>query len=1240
MRVVIDMQGAQGTNKNRGIGRYTKSLVKTIASIFMSDNKHEIILVLNGLFQDEISLIKNELESIIPLSNIRIWYPSEGGVDFLNKSNQSFLRHSAEFTREAFIKSLSPDILLIISLFEGLDDNSITSINRISNNYQVGVILYDLIPLINKSIYLVDKNISDWYNEKLDYLQKADFLLSISESSRQEVIKYLKYPENKVFNISTSADDCFQKIASNEKEKSAIFEKYSIDKPFIMYTGGIDYRKNIEGLIQAYANLPENIRIKNQLAIVCSMSDKDKKNLLNEARKCNLSDNDLILTGYVPENDLIFLYNLCKLFVFPSWHEGFGLPALEAMSCGKAAIGSNVSSIPEVIEREDALFDPKNISSITKKMLDVLENDSFRKELEDHSLIQSNKFSWDKSAKTAIHSMESIFNETENINKSNKKIKLKLAYVSPLPPVKSGIADYSAELIPYLSKYYEIIIISNQEKISDEWINNNCKIENNEWFINNYSNIDRVIYQFGNSLFHSHMFDLFKNFPGTITLHDFFLSGAISYKELARIKPNYWINELYYSHGYPAVKSRIINENEALNKYPCNLSVLQNSLGVIVHSEYSKNLANSWYGKEISDNWYVVPLLRSSSSIKQYKTKYKKELNVKDKDFLVCSFGLMGATKLNHKLINAWIKSSLSKMDNCKLIFVGQEDEGFYGKEIATLIDSNIQKNRINITGWTDSETFKKYLSVADIAVQLRTNSRGETSAAILDCFNAELPTIVNANGAIKEAPKDAVIMLDDNFTEEELIDSLESLRNNSELRKKLSINAKKLIETHHIPEACAEQYYKAIESFYSAPSIAKHKLFFELGQVEYDNLNKKHLRSIANSINLTFPKTPNLKQLFVDVSELVIRDSKTGIQRVVRSILNELLINVPTGWRVEPVYANSTKGGYLYARNFTLKFIDSPNYRLLVDEPIDYRTGDIFLGLDLQANEIPNQNLFLQKIRNHGVLITFVVYDLLCVNMPEHFVEGAFDLFDNYFSNISLLSDRIICISKATADEYRIWLQNNTMYNSTNIDISWFHLGCDIKSSKPSKGLPENAFNILKNLENNISFIMVGTIEPRKGHYQVLEAFESLWDEGLDINLNIVGKKGWLVDDLIQKIKFHPEKGKKLFYIDNSSDEFLEKLYSASTCLIASSYGEGFGLPLIEAGRHKISIIARDIPVFREVAEDNAFYFKNTKSSKDLVTSIKEWIRLYKNNNHPTSDNIKCITWEESVKELLKKII
>jgi glycosyltransferase involved in cell wall biosynthesis len=174
-----------------------------------------------------------------------------------------------------------------------------------------------------------------------------------------------------------------------------------------------------------------------------------------------------------------------------------------------------------------------------------------------------------------------------------------------------------------------------------------------------------------------------------------------------------------------------------------------------------------------------------------------------------------------------------------------------------------------------------------------------------------------------------------------------------------------------------------------------------------------------------------------------------------------------------------------------------------------------------------------------------------------------------------------------------------------------------------------------LRRLQGQVNFLMVGTLEPRKGHAQVLAAFEVLWQGGSDVNLIIVGKKGWMSDDLADRLRHHGQSGKRLIWLEGLSDESLEAVYATSHCLIAASEGEGFGLPLIEAAQKRLPIIARDIAVFREVTGEYAFYFADGEP-RALAGSILQWLALFATGHHPKSDNMPWLTWQQSAQQLL----
>ncbi len=382
-----------------------------------------------------------------------------------------------------------------------------------------------------------------------------------------------------------------------------------------------------------------------------------------------------------------------------------------------------------------------------------------------------------------------------------------------------------------------------------------------------------------------------------------------------------------------------------------------------------------------------------------------------------------------------------------------------------------------------------------------------------------------------------------------------------------------------------------------------------------------------------------------MDISTLVQTDLKTGIERVVRAILLEWLYHPPEGMHVEPVYATAETPGYRYARRWTCRFLGIQD-DWAEDAPAEAWAGDIFVGLDLQHHVVLAQHAFLQGWRDRGVKVWFVVHDLLPVLMPQVFPEGVQAIHQRWLETISRF-DGVVAVSRDVADEMVEWLKAFGPKRERSLTINWSHHGADVEQSVPTKGLPSDAEQVLAALPSRPSFLMVGTIEPRKGYAQTLKAFEQLWAEGVDVNLVIVGQEGWkpLPEDMrrdipatVNKLRAHPERGKRLFWLEGISDEYLEKVYAASTCLIAASYGEGFGLPLIEAAQHKLPIIARDIPIFREVVDKHAYYFSGTHPN-DLAAAVKTWLALHKVDQHPKSDSMPWLTWAQSACRL-KEII
>ena len=404
MRILVDLQGCQSGSRFGGIGRYSMALAKAMVR---QRSFHEISLLLNSRLPNE-SLIRAEFADLLPQQNILTF-----AVPAYVAAENDLPGHTrmAELIREKRIAEIDPDVLHIASLFEGAGEDVVTSVGMLFPAERTAVTLYDLIPYLEQDIYLTNRMLLDHYLRKLDGLKRAGMIVSISEFSRIEALQHTSIPEHRIANISSAVDRQFAPFEIDAKSKQALLLKSGIQKKFLMFTGSFDTRKNHRRLVEAFAKIPSVLRQQYQLVIIGKGEDRQVARLRALGQSQGLHDNELVFVGHVSDSHLVSLYNLCALFVFPSLREGFGLPVLEAMSCGVPTIGSNRTSIPEVIDRADALFDPEDVNDITAKMVAVLSDAAFRTELKRHGLERAKNFSWELTAQRALAFFESKFEQ-------------------------------------------------------------------------------------------------------------------------------------------------------------------------------------------------------------------------------------------------------------------------------------------------------------------------------------------------------------------------------------------------------------------------------------------------------------------------------------------------------------------------------------------------------------------------------------------------------------------------------------------------------------------------------------------------------------------------------------------------------------------------------------------------------------------------------------------------------------
>lgn len=375
-------------------------------------------------------------------------------------------------------------------------------------------------------------------------------------------------------------------------------------------------------------------------------------------------------------------------------------------------------------------------------------------------------------------------------------------------------------------------------------------------------------------------------------------------------------------------------------------------------------------------------------------------------------------------------------------------------------------------------------------------------------------------------------------------------------------------------------------------------------------------------------------RQILVDVSVIMKNDVRTGIQRVVRAICLDLQRRDLGGFVVRPVFATAGSP-YAYAPDDFLLSSNADSCRH-ANEPVDVRPGDIFLGLDLAAHLLPRHERQIRTWKQQGASIHIIVYDLLPVSGANWFNNRTQRNFAKWLGCIARQADQAICISDQVADDLHQWAVNSSVRRTVPLKINTIPLGADIAASGPSSGIAASDKELLSVLGEDPFVLMVGTIEPRKGYGGALDAFEQLWRENVHEapRLVIAGRPGWKTDTLQKRLRRHPEAGKRLFWFDAASDQFLETLYRSCRGVLLASFAEGFGLPAVEAISFGKPVLLRDIPVFRELTYGRITYFDDDQPGP-FAARIMEWLDSL-NRSDQRNPGLTPPSWRQSTDSLL----
>ena len=439
MRLAVDLQGWQTQSRPRGVGRYTLELTK---AMLRQAGHHELLVVLNGNAPQDVMAIRQELAGLISPRNIRAWTTPEV-VDW-SRPHSTAKTKCAEMLREYALAQLGVDAVHVSSMFEGLFHNdAITSIGLMGDHPPTGTVLYDLTPVYLHETYLQDSGVREWYLNKLQHLRRAKRLLAISEATRRDGLELLALPPERIVNISAGVDSRFWARAHDNGRSLAFKRMLNLPDTFILYYGGFDLHKNVNGLIEAFGLLPAEWRQAHPLVLVGFVHESLRPALDVTIARAGLTDRDIRFLGRVSDDDLVQLLHACELVVYRSLREGFGLPVLEAMAAGAAVICSDTSSMPEVIGRADAMFDPSKPAAIAQRLKAVTDDADLLAQLRSYGRERARQFTWEASARKTWD----VYAELHELEMAQGKSGARGAGVDlPHRPTLAWIADGSVSV--------------------------------------------------------------------------------------------------------------------------------------------------------------------------------------------------------------------------------------------------------------------------------------------------------------------------------------------------------------------------------------------------------------------------------------------------------------------------------------------------------------------------------------------------------------------------------------------------------------------------------------------------------------------------------------------------------------------------------------------------------------------------------------------------------------------------
>jgi glycosyltransferase involved in cell wall biosynthesis len=756
LRIGIELFAIQTAGHQRSVGRYSRNLVATLLA---RDAVNEYVLYgQDGLTTDPIPTAPNSVVRLLRPDSAR---------------GETTLTHALERLTATNPDSL--DVLLLLNPLESAPGYDLPA--KPLSGLKMVAVVRDLIPLLFQEEYS-----SRWpgpefaprYFQALNRLRSYDALLAISEAARRDFLSLLGLSPDRVKTIGTASDGRYfapDRADSMPAESRAILRARGITLPFVFSAGSPEYPKSPWGLIDAFAMLPDTLRRSHQLVLAYDLSGADSDRVWHHASDRDVADR-LVVIDRVADPALRVLYQQCAAFVFLSSYEGFGLPILEAMHCGAPVVAGNNPSQIEVVGDAGLFFNVADAGELAARLVQVLDDADRARELRERAVVQARRFHWEETAEKALdvltrsHAPEPSVHPRSGRRRVPKR---RIAFFSPLPPLRSEVSDYSARLLDELKRRYTI------DLYHDAGYFPHIGLRSHDFGCYDYRLFERnarvldyhaLVYQMGNSPYHGYMYETLLRHPGIVTLHElniaefhFWYAHLLGVDGSAHIQHEF---EAFCGAGSDEVLRGLaafadapggILEACIQQGYHLNGRIFEQASAVIVHSPWCVGQVRSRLPAHLSKTYVVALGATALNPSAEQRSAVRARFEMPPRALIIASLGLLHSSKMNSETIAAFAPLARA-IPEALLIFFGKEiDDGEARRQVMEL---GLQ-HRVRFLGHCPDD-LDDLAAIADIGVCLRRPpTKGETSGALLDLLRLGVPTIVSDVGSFSCYPDSVV---------------------------------------------------------------------------------------------------------------------------------------------------------------------------------------------------------------------------------------------------------------------------------------------------------------------------------------------------------------------------------------------------------------------------------------------------------------------------------------------------